>query len=148
MRKYNQSEPTNHSKTSVRWCRDMQVRHTWQRNMVHMRNDAFRKRQKFQTVVSKLDKPVLSARGSSVFLFAHHYSPSRRTDLRVYTHGKKKNVEVKQFRYRPGKALRVQGGRKGKVHPCTGTEALYRPYDPYGGRGIALLFLDHGTRRG
>jgi hypothetical protein len=21
---------------------------------------------------------------------------------------------------------------KGKVHPCTGTEALYRPYGPYG----------------
>jgi len=31
------------------------------------------------------------------------------------------------------------------VHPCTGTEALYRPY---GSRGIALPFLDHGTRRG
>jgi len=34
------------------------------------------------------------------------------------------------------------------VHPCTGTEALYRPYGPEGSRGIALLFLDHGTRRG
>jgi len=54
------------------------------------------------------------------------------------------------------------------VHPCTGTEALYRSYDlrggrgiallyrhcgsvqavrPYGGRGLALLFLDRGTRR-
>ena len=21
-------------------------------------------------------------------------------------------------------------GKKGKVHPCTGTEALYRPYGP------------------
>jgi len=30
-----------------------------------------------------------------------------------------------------------------KVHPCTGTETLYR-----GTRGIALSFLDHGTRRG
>jgi len=20
--------------------------------------------------------------------------------------------------------------KKGKVHPCTGTEAMYRPYDP------------------
>jgi len=38
--------------------------------------------------------------------------------------------------------------QKGKVHPCTGTKALYRPYVPYGNRGIALLFLDHGTRRG
>ena len=37
---------------------------------------------------------------------------------------------------------------KGKVHPCTGTEALYKPYGPWGSRGIALLFLDHGTRRG
>jgi hypothetical protein len=36
----------------------------------------------------------------------------------------------------------------GKVHPCTGTEALYRPYGPWGSRGIALLFHDHGTRRG
>jgi hypothetical protein len=22
-------------------------------------------------------------------------------------------------------------GKKGKSHPCTGTEALYRPYGPY-----------------
>ena len=22
--------------------------------------------------------------------------------------------------------------KKGKVHPCTGTEVLYRPYGPYG----------------
>jgi len=35
-----------------------------------------------------------------------------------------------------------------KVHPCTGTEALYRPYGPWGSRGMALLFLDHDTRRG
>jgi hypothetical protein len=33
---------------------------------------------------------------------------------------------------------------KTKVYPCTGTEALYRPY---GSRGIALLFHEHGTRR-
>ena len=38
--------------------------------------------------------------------------------------------------------------KKGKVHPCTGTEALYRPYGPQGSRGIALLFLVRGTRRG
>jgi hypothetical protein len=31
------------------------------------------------------------------------------------------------------------------VHPCTGTEALYRPYSPY---CIALTFHDHGTRKG
>ena len=37
---------------------------------------------------------------------------------------------------------------KDKVHSCTGTEALYRPYGLQGCRGIALLFLDHGTRRG
>jgi hypothetical protein len=24
-------------------------------------------------------------------------------------------------------------GKKGKGHPCTGTEALYRPYGPQGG---------------
>jgi hypothetical protein len=37
----------------------------------------------------------------------------------------------------------------GKAHRCTGTEALYRQYGPWGGgvRGIALPFLDHGTRR-
>ena len=35
------------------------------------------------------------------------------------------------------------------MHPCTGTEVLYRPYGPQrGSRGIALLFLDHGPRRG
>jgi hypothetical protein len=38
-----------------------------------------------------------------------------------------------------------QSDCKVKIHPCTGTEALYRPYGPYGGRGIALLFHDHGT---
>jgi hypothetical protein len=38
---------------------------------------------------------------------------------------------------------------KGKVHSCTGTEALYRPYRGHrGSRGTALLFHDHGTRRG
>ena len=36
---------------------------------------------------------------------------------------------------------------KGKSHPCTVTEALYRPYGPRGSRGIALPFHDHGTRR-
>ena len=36
----------------------------------------------------------------------------------------------------------------GKVHPCTGTEALYRPYGPQGGRGIPLPFNDHGTKCG
>ena len=34
------------------------------------------------------------------------------------------------------------------MHPCTGIEALYRPTAHRGSRGIALLFLDHGTRRG
>ena len=28
------------------------------------------------------------------------------------------------------KASALDGGRKGKGHPCTGTEALYRPYGP------------------
>ena len=37
---------------------------------------------------------------------------------------------------------------KGKGHPCTGTEALYRPSAHRGSRGIALPFHDHGTRRG
>jgi len=36
----------------------------------------------------------------------------------------------------------------GKVYPCKGTEALYRPYGPWGSTGIVLIFLDHGTRRG
>ena len=35
-----------------------------------------------------------------------------------------------------------------KVHPCTGTEALYRPYGHRGSRGITLPFHDHGTWRG
>ena len=35
-----------------------------------------------------------------------------------------------------------------KRYSCTGTEALYRPYGPKWSRLIALLFLDHGTRRG
>ena len=26
--------------------------------------------------------------------------------------------------------ITLQEGKKGKVHPCTGTEALYRPYGP------------------
>jgi hypothetical protein len=33
------------------------------------------------------------------------------------------------------------------VHPCPGTEPLYRPYGPQGGRGIALPFHDHCIRR-
>ena len=37
---------------------------------------------------------------------------------------------------------------KGKAHPCTGTEALYRRTARSGSRGIALPFHDHGTRRG
>jgi hypothetical protein len=39
---------------------------------------------------------------------------------------------------------------KGKMQPCTGTEALYGPYGPWGGgvRGIALPFHDHGTKGG
>ena len=38
---------------------------------------------------------------------------------------------------------------KDKVRPYTCTEALYRPYGPIGGsRGIALPFLDYGTRKG
>ena len=37
---------------------------------------------------------------------------------------------------------------KGKGHSYTGTEALYRPTTHRGSRGIALLFHDHGTRRG
>jgi hypothetical protein len=48
--------------------------------------------------------------------------------------------------------------KKGKVHPCTGTEVLYRPYGKVhpcagttahtGSTGIALAFHEHGTRRG
>ena len=34
------------------------------------------------------------------------------------------------------------------MHSFTGTEALYRPYGSQGSTGIALPFLDHGTRRG
>jgi len=34
------------------------------------------------------------------------------------------------------------------VHVCTGTEAMYRLYGSKGSRGIAVLFLYHGTRRG
>jgi len=41
----------------------------------------------------------------------------------------------------------VRRGNRGigkvKVHRCTGTEVLYRPYSPYGSRRINLLFLDH-----
>jgi hypothetical protein len=38
--------------------------------------------------------------------------------------------------------ITLNNKKKGKVHPCTGCTA-YR-----GNRGIALLFHDHGTRRG
>ena len=34
------------------------------------------------------------------------------------------------------------------MRPCTGTEALYRPYAHRESKGIALPFLDHDTRRG
>jgi hypothetical protein len=45
-------------------------------------------------------------------------------------------------------AFMFHGGKKGKVHPCVGTEALYMPTAHRGSRGIALPFHDHGTRRG
>jgi len=32
-----------------------------------------------------------------------------------------------------GGGVRIRiSSKKGKVHPCTGTEALYRPYGPWG----------------
>jgi len=34
----------------------------------------------------------------------------------------------KERRYKTGKVYKGKG--KGKGHPCTGTEALYRPYGP------------------
>jgi len=34
-----------------------------------------------------------------------------------------------------------------KAHPCTGTEALYRPTAHRESGGITLLFFVHGTRR-
>ena len=33
------------------------------------------------------------------------------------------------------------------MQPCTGTEALYRPYGPWESRVIALPFHDYGTKR-
>jgi len=39
-----------------------------------------------------------------------------------------------------GRCVTVKG--KSKVHPCTDTETLYRPYGHKGSRGIALLFHD------
>jgi len=39
--------------------------------------------------------------------------------------------------------------KKGKVHPCTGTEALYSPYGPQGRVEVYLYsFMTNGTRRG
>ena len=53
---------------------------------------------------------------------------------------------VKKVKCNLVQALRLCTGRtvhtgsrgigKVKVHPCTGTEALYTPYGPYGSRGI------------
>jgi len=45
-------------------------------------------------------------------------------------------------------SVSTYGQKKGKVRPCTGTEDMYRPMAYRGSRGIDLLFLDHGTRRG
>jgi len=42
---------------------------------------------------------------------------------------------VLNFGHQPFHAYKKTGGggkKKGKGHPCTGTEALYRPYGPYG----------------
>ena len=50
--------------------------------------------------------------------------------------------EAADFSYRPKHVMRIflqelryirskgKGKSKGKMHPCTGTEALYRPYGP------------------
>jgi len=40
------------------------------------------------------------------------------------------------------------GVKLDKLHPYTSTAVLYRPYGPQGSRDIAVLFLDHSTRRG
>ena len=44
--------------------------------------------------------------------------------------------------------VRKAGKSKVKMHSFTGTEALFRPYGHRGSRSKALVFLDHGTRRG
>jgi len=51
--------------------------------------------------------------------------------------------------YNRSETCRGKGKGRGKVHPCTGTEALYRPgFAQRAGRGITILFLDNGTRTG
>ena len=42
--------------------------------------------------------------------------------------------------------MQVEG--KGNVHPCTGTRLCTGRTAHKGSRGIAVLFHDHGTRRG
>jgi ABC-type antimicrobial peptide transport system permease subunit len=50
--------------------------------------------------------------------------------------------------YNSSKKLPPAHSIRGKVHPFTNTDALYRLYNPQVSRGIALLFHDHGTKRG
>jgi len=50
--------------------------------------------------------------------------------------------------YKAGPNCNSEDHKVSKVHPCTGTEALYRRTPHRGSRGIAVLFHDHGTRRG
>ena len=59
-----------------------------------------------------------------------------------------KNSYTKIYENPTSRFLADKGKGKGKMHPCTGTEALYRPYGHRGSRGIVLHFHDHGTRRG
>ena len=56
-------------------------------------------------------------------------------------------MEAKILQNVPGERSSWRNKGKGKGHPCTGTEALYSRTVHRGSRGIALLFLDHGTRR-
>jgi hypothetical protein len=64
----------------------------------------------------------------------------------LYRSGDVAFVLLKLSKYRLLSVGLVLYKGKGKAHPCTGSEVLYRPTAHRRSRGIALLFHDHGTR--
>ena len=69
-------------------------------------------------------------------------------NLKLYEFWKPNARELFCFLPRMWYVLYVIPRLVSKSYPCAVTEALYRPYGRRGSRGIALLFHDHGTRRG
>ena len=79
---------------------------------------------------SKTEVPVLGHKPASVPLFSTNLT---RVDLGSKPGLCGETPATNRLSYGIVQDARRQKGKgKGKVHHCTGSEALYKPYDPYG----------------